>query len=263
MRKLKLILGLMVVFMMFGALSVSAIDVIPSKSVMVNAQEKYIRTAYINGEEYVMLRDIAEALNGTPRQFNVTYYDLGSINIAENEAYASQYIEPINDATIHPGNLVIYKDWNLISMEHYLIDGRVFVKLNDLASILSLIIDYDSSSKMQHIVSSKSINYCGRDLVTAYYVPDGRSDYNWALEGGAYDYKGNLLEPGISAAGDKRNFKYGDYIYVEGFGVRKVTDCGGAIKGWRIDLCLTGDQYRNNWEDNKRCNIYKLSDLNN
>lgn len=263
MKILKQISIVSLLLFILSIMSVSAYADMPSKPVMVNAQEKYIRTAYINEQEFVLLRDLANALNGTPRQFNITYYnEYNSINIAESESYNYEYVEEIKDTTIHPGNFIFYKDWNPITLEHYVISGRIFVKLEEFANIFSLIIDYDTSSEIQHIVSSKEIKYCGTEKVTAYYVPDGSANYNWALEGGAYDYKGNLLEPGISAAGDKRNFKYGEYIYVEGFGVRKVTDCGSAIKGWRIDLCLTGQQYRNNWKDNPKCKIYKLSDLN-
>ena len=50
---------------------------------------------------------------------------------------------------------------------------------------------------------------------------------------------GNKLTPRVSAAVDPSIIPLGSEIYVEGFGTLVAHDTGGAIKGNRIDICVS------------------------
>lgn len=70
--------------------------------------------------------------------------------------------------------------------------------------------------------------------------------------GSAYTAKGNRLTDvvGVCIAADPRVIPYYSKVYIEGIGVRTVLDCGGAIKGNKIDVLV-----RNN-NDIPKCGVH-------
>lgn len=53
---------------------------------------------------------------------------------------------------------------------------------------------------------------------------------------------GEWAEEGLTVSADWSVFPEGSYIYIEGFGVRRVQDNGGSIKGNKLDLYMTDHQ---------------------
>lgn len=72
-------------------------------------------------------------------------------------------------------------------------------------------------------------------LATA-YTPGVESCGIWA---DGFTYTGDVAGRGCIAIDPKaRILKMGQKVYVEGYGYGVCNDIGGAIKGWRIDVCF-------------------------
>jgi len=87
---------------------------------------------------------------------------------------------------------------------------------------------------------------------------DGVIDYNYALNVRATAY--TPLDPGcngITATGTQARYgvlavdpnviPYGTRVYIPGYGYAVAEDCGGAIKGNRVDVCYETKQEARNW----------------
>ena len=81
-------------------------------------------------------------------------------------------------------------------------------------------------------------------LATA-YTPGEESCGIWA---DGFTYTGDVAGKGCIAIDPKaRILKMGQRVYVEGYGYGVCNDIGGAIKGWKIDLCFNTLQEAKEW----------------
>lgn len=79
--------------------------------------------------------------------------------------------------------------------------------------------------------------YLGRFKIT-HYCPCTVCNDGW---GTATAWAGTI-SPGRTIAVDPKVISKLSQVYIDGYGVRKAEDCGGAIKGYHIDLAVSTHQ---------------------
>lgn len=81
--------------------------------------------------------------------------------------------------------------------------------------------------------ASQKGEYIGKFKIT-HYCPCAKCNGSY---GGTTAWAGKL-NPGVTIAVDPSVIKKLSWVYIEGYGVLHAEDCGGAIKGNRIDICV-------------------------
>ncbi len=137
------------VFIIGSAVSTFAVDAIPTAStILLNGTKVNVNAYNINGNNYFKLRDIAYMLNGTEKQFNVTYNGaLNSIVLTSRQSYMPVGGEmAVGDAetkeTAATSSKII-KDGVEMEMTAYNIDGNNYFKLRELGEKFDFGVDYD------------------------------------------------------------------------------------------------------------------------
>jgi len=108
--------------------------------------------AYLIGNNnYVKLRDIAMAVNGTSKQFNVTWdQEKKAINMFSNTPYTPVGGEMAagdgTSKTAEANVAKIYKDNEEITLVAYTIDGYNYFKLRDIAKVFDIGITWDGET---------------------------------------------------------------------------------------------------------------------
>jgi len=80
-------------------------------------------------------------------------------------------------------------------------------------------------------------------VIATAYTPHERCCYPYADGFTSTHYKAGHKSVAIDP--EYGIFRYGDVLYIEGYGVGLANDCGSAIKGKRIDVCFDlGDEQK-------------------
>ena len=162
--------------------NIKVIDALPEKAtavpnsskVYVDGKEVKFEAYNINGSNYFKLRDIAYAMNGTKKQFDVTWNpDISILSMTPGNSYIGVVqILPYKAYTTVGGelstgngkskpcsktNAPICVDETSVRMACYNIDGNNFVKLRDIGKLFNFYVGWENNS----IVINSSSAYNG------------------------------------------------------------------------------------------------------
>lgn len=129
-------------------------------TVLINGTGVSFEAYNINGSNYFKLRDLAQALRGTEKQFEVTWdASARAINLISNKAYTSVGGELAKgDGTQKTARLntsSIYMDGELISLTAYTINGNNFFRLRDLGVAFDFDVSWDGAKNTIVVDTSK------------------------------------------------------------------------------------------------------------
>lgn len=128
--------------------------------VLVNGKEMAFDAYTIGGNTYFKLRDVAAAVNGTMKNFNVVWdTDRKAISLQPETAYAAVGGElAAGDGTAKqalPSGAPVYMGWMEYAMPAYNINGSTYFKLRDLCSLMGITVGWDDATKTITVDSTK------------------------------------------------------------------------------------------------------------
>lgn len=138
---------------------------IPTKStVLVNGKSISFDAYSINDNNYFKLRDLAQALSGTEKQFEVTWdNEKQAINLISGEAYTPVGGElSAGDGkgkTAQPSTSAIFLDGQSIQLTAYTINENNYFKLRDIGNAFNLSVTWDGAKNT--IVVDTTKGYTG------------------------------------------------------------------------------------------------------
>ncbi len=126
----------------------TALQIVPSThNVQVDGNPVNPRGYNINGNNYFKLRDIAYVLNGTAKQFNVTWdKEAECIGLFPNTAYQPDGSELTAAGTVKnsvASNSNIQLDGKPVSLSGYNINGNNYYKIRDIGSLIGFNVDFE------------------------------------------------------------------------------------------------------------------------
>ncbi len=124
-------------------------------AVLVNGKTAVFTAYNINNDDYFILRDIANALSGTEKQFNIRWLDNvrdAIITLTSNRAYTPIGGEMESKAasgpkTATPTTWTAYLDGKPLTFNAYFIDGKNYFKLHDVAKAFNFGVKWDAAAK--------------------------------------------------------------------------------------------------------------------
>ena len=131
-----------------------------ASDVLVNGEVIAFDAYNINNSNYFKLRDLAYALNGTEKQFEVLWNSAdNTITLISGSPYTTVGGEMVGkgsgDKAITPTRSKIYLDKNEITLTAYNIEGNNYFKLRDIGEALDFSVEWDSKGNNIIINTSK------------------------------------------------------------------------------------------------------------
>lgn len=127
--------------------------------VLVNDNLLNLDAYLINNNNYFKLRDFAYMVNGSEKQFNVSWDDTKkAISLTSFTAYESQGSELVTTSNTQSINVTsnsatLYKDGEQIDLSSYVINNNTYFKLRDLAKLFNIGIGFDNSTSTVSILT--------------------------------------------------------------------------------------------------------------
>lgn len=136
-----------------GQPAVTSVNAVPTvASVQVNGVPVAFEAYTINGNNYFKLRDLAKAVDGTAKNFEVTWDGTKkAINLLSGQRYTAVGGELVagdgkaKAATV--STAVIYKDGEKVDLSAYTINGNNYFKLRDVAKVFDIGVTWDAATK--------------------------------------------------------------------------------------------------------------------
>ena len=159
-KTLSIILALVLTLGIF-CLPVSALEATPTAStVLVNGSNVAFDAYLIEGNNYFKLRDLAFILNGTEKQFEVSWdEDANAISLTSGEPYVAMGGEMESkggDAkTPAPTDSKILLNGTEVALTAYNIDGNNYFKLRDVGAAIGFAVEWDGENNTIKIDTSK------------------------------------------------------------------------------------------------------------
>ena len=121
---------------------------------LINGKEVAFEAYGIGGNNYFKLRDLAQAINGTEKNFEVTWDgDNNAINLLTKKMYTSVGGElkvkantTTTDAIISPSK--IYVNGNQTEFLVYTIGGNNYFKLRDVGKVINFGVTWDGGNNI-------------------------------------------------------------------------------------------------------------------
>jgi uncharacterized repeat protein (TIGR02543 family) len=131
-----------------------------SSKVLVNGKAVTFEAYTIGGNNYFKLRDFAQAVNKTEKNFEVKWDSKNNaINLISNTPYTPVGGELAKgDGKAKVANLItskIYKDGKEISLTAYIINGNTYLKLRDIAKAFNIGVTWDGTTNTTTIDTSR------------------------------------------------------------------------------------------------------------
>lgn len=123
-----------------------------SSKVLVNGKEVSFEAYNINGNNYFKLRDLAMVLNGTDKQFEVSWdSSKNAIDLESGRAYTSVGGElVVSDKLLNkeanPTTSKIYLNGEEVQLTAYNINGNNYFKLRDIAKVINFGVTWDGNT---------------------------------------------------------------------------------------------------------------------
>lgn len=141
----------------------STIQAIATNSkIVINGKNVTFEAYNINNNNYFKLRDLAEALNGSKKQFEITWDGKkNAINILTNHSYTSEGGElsvsnNVDDINVLLSNSKIYLDGDIKTLTIYNINGNNYFKLRDVGKLINFSVTWDGVNNTINIDTSKN-----------------------------------------------------------------------------------------------------------
>lgn len=123
-----------------------------STQVLVNGELLNLDAYLINNNNYFKLRDFAYALNGSEKQFGVSWDDAKkAISLTSSAAYEPQGTELAvtsdnQTVKVTSNSATLYKDAQQVDFSSYVINDNTYFKLRDLAKLFNIGVGFDAST---------------------------------------------------------------------------------------------------------------------
>ncbi|MBE6034577.1 MAG: hypothetical protein E7222_07725 [Clostridiales bacterium] len=123
-----------------------------ASTVIVNGKNVAFEAYNIGGNNYFKLRDLAQVVSGSKKQFEVGWDNTNkAINLLSGKTYTSVGGELAKgdgiSKTATVSTATIYKDGAVVSLTAYTINGNNYFKLRDIAKAFNIGVTYDNATK--------------------------------------------------------------------------------------------------------------------
>lgn len=202
------------------------VTAVPSSTKLVVDGKSVATTAYnIGGSNYIKLRDLAAMVNGTSKNFNVTWDGAkNAVDLLSGQAYVPTGGEMTvsgggNKAAVRP-EAKIFVDGQEVSLTAYNIDGSNYFKLRDVMQLFDIFVGWDGATSTATISTSTPFALASYEQSKL----DARNKAYESASGNQYQEKPLYKEPFVrfQTTPSKLLYQVGEPFETAGFVVKHV-----------------------------------------